>query len=1141
MKGGLVFATLVVFALSPWQSALADTLPTAPNFQAALKCTEPVPDKPLWESRCYNGTVTLQNYNTLESLTKRLESELGWALVQDLVGARNLDDSGQFVNVEQLLATTVFMIVGGHLGWAHDVASFSEDIRMTGPVFQGKGFDTHQRVRIFYSDGVVQWLKNGRKGDIANGEVIVKQMYASNPLDATYGADRVSGWAIMTRNSNLSKDGWTWTLFFYPGSPPYGAPLPVVYSQTGDNFCLSCHAAVDNDLSTFSALENLEGAHQQYSWIFQLFPGMFPPEKTDQPTGDGPYRAIQLASGTAQFQRLAQLAAQKQDTLKPAQGRDFLKNFRVALQTFKNLDPAEKEKRLARLIEARLPHLKDGFDQLSHGAIDASGGALTPSGAQLVALLDRLLQDIEGVVKGDVAKSLNDAMELYYRFLAQGQTVAPLDKPNPDILAAFSAQSQVPLPKTQNDMQWLPLDFLFSHTPALPESLPKSVCELHRGTKVATGGVNSILLGGDVPNKTVFDETEDCRNVFVTADNCNGCHWSYVLQGNSLPYMVTLDANGADPKDPSQSKLWDISPYAEWSASMMGLAGRDPIFHAQMAWEERNNPEIAKQTENFCLRCHQAGAQRQFHLDNGDPNDEPIIVPPPQKPDQPLFTNKYTYLEPSSVISNATKYGALGRDGITCTVCHQIEAEGLGTPETFTGNFKFPTKPDLLYGPYPTDDVKPFLMEQSIGYTPVFGEQVQDSALCGSCHTVITPIVSEHLEAFKASNGKYRTTYEQTTFPEWLNSDFAKEGGQSCQECHMPSRTPDQDEETPGGLDEIIANVETAYLPPLPNRAADDLITPVTKSDYRRHTLIGLNVFANQMFQQFPNLLGNSDKNIGGMPQAHAPLVLAEKEMLRFAQNGTVDVSVSNKGVSDGNMTFDVTVANKVGHKFPSGVGFRRGFIRFEALDANGKVLWASGRTNAAGQLIDGEGKVLLSEKTKNPLQVQPGVPNIAAEDEVYLFEELTATPRKGLKSIQNANGPQDLKDMTLTTSFLEIAAEVKDTRLLPKGWSKTGPYADVTTPSYLDVKTGRSVPFYPVDPGVRTVRYAVPANVGNVAKVAASIQYQSIPPYYIQDRLEFDTPEARRLYYMVAHLNVEDTAIAGWVLELVREELDVK
>lgn len=91
---------------------------------------------------------------------------------------------------------------------------------------------------------------------------------------------------------------------------------------------------------------------------------------------------------------------------------------------------------------------------------------------------------------------------------------------------------------------------------------------------------------------------------------------------------------------------------------------------------------------------------------------------------------------------------------------------------------------------------------------------------------------------------------------------------------------------------------------------------------------------------------------------------------------------------------FDVTVENKAGHKFPSGVGFRRAFIRFEALDGDGTVLWASGRTNAAGQIIDETSAVIENETTTDPLRIQPGDLLIEDEGDVYIFEERTATWR---------------------------------------------------------------------------------------------------------------------------------------------------
>ena len=106
---------------------------------------------------------------------------------------------------------------------------------------------------------------------------------------------------------------------------------------------------------------------------------------------------------------------------------------------------------------------------------------------------------------------------------------------------------------------------------------------------------------------------------------------------------------------------------------------------------------------------------------------------------------------------------------------------------------------------------------------------------------------------------------------------------------------------------------------------------------------------------------------------------------------------------------------------------------------------------------------------------------------------------------------------------------------MLPKGWSPTGPYAEYTRPWLLDVQKAQHVPL-PLgsDPASRTIRYQVPMVARKLASVRATVHYQSIPPYYLRDRWEYDTPETQRLYYMVAHLNTEKTPIKGWTLPLV-------
>jgi len=80
---------------------------------------------------------------------------------------------------------------------------------------------------------------------------------------------------------------------------------------------------------------------------------------------------------------------------------------------------------------------------------------------------------------------------------------------------------------------------------------------------------------------------------------------------------------------------------------------------------------------------------------------------------------------------------------VTCSVCHQIEKEGLGTDATFVGNVKI-AQPDRNgerpeYGPFDVDKGHRTVMHSSTAtYLPTHGGQVRDSGLCGSCHTLIT-------------------------------------------------------------------------------------------------------------------------------------------------------------------------------------------------------------------------------------------------------------------------------------------------------------------------------------------------------------------------------------------------------------------
>ncbi len=108
-----------------------------------------------------------------------------------------------------------------------------------------------------------------------------------------------------------------------------------------------------------------------------------------------------------------------------------------------------------------------------------------------------------------------------------------------------------------------------------------------------------------------------------------------------------------------------------------------------------------------------------------------------------------------------------------------------------------------------------------------------------------------------AGKHEQKTFTEQATFFEWLNSKFADNGSapESCQQCHMPnSFLHDGQESEP--LAYKIANIEDNTFPPVDHRALDKEITLQKRSGYRRHLLLGINLFALEMFKQFRTELG---------------------------------------------------------------------------------------------------------------------------------------------------------------------------------------------------------------------------------------------------------------------------------------------
>jgi hypothetical protein len=582
---------------------------------------------------------------------------------------------------------------------------------------------------------------------------------------------------------------------------------------------------------------------------------------------------------------------------------------------------------------------------------------------------------------------------------------------------------------------------------------------------------------------------------FLTSDQCLGCHDA--TQNMDMPPNMIYPASGNKRGTANAGNTYNLSPYGEWRNSLMGLAGRDPVFFAQLASERTlhdQNPELPVTIQNTCFRCHGAMGQRQLHLDSGGKTPFAAEMVMQWQQDEPY-----------------AKYGALAREGISCTVCHHIAPEGLGTPATFTGQFNV-NKPNEIYGPY-TDPLK-LPMDHGLGMTPVAGPHLKSSALCGSCHAIKLPVLN-------AKGVQVGEEYEQTTYLEWLNSDFQNEvkpfGStvQTCQACHMPGTFKMQ------GFDAQqlafrIANIEDDTYADVENRAPDKDITMPIRDVYSRHTLVGMNVFVLEMFRQFAADLGVRTKDpMSGYWQGTQGLDLTQQSMVDLATNQTAAVEILSMTKNEKTLDVKVRVTNKAGHAFPSGVSFRRAFVEFEVLDAQKHPLWASGATNNFGVITDGVKGAMLPTEFLEQQQYQPHYEVITKQSQVQIYEELVKNP-----------------EGQFTTSFLALADKVKSNRLQPRGWKKYGPWAEETKPHGGAAKD----PDYANGSGADTIVYSIPlADLkGTPAAVSATIFYQTIPPYYLRQRFTDSTmPDTYRLMEMTGSLKTGDTPFPHWKLRV--------
>jgi len=183
--------------------------------------------------------------------------------------------------------------------------------------------------------------------------------------------------------------------------------------------------------------------------------------------------------------------------------------------------------------------------------------------------------------------------------------------------------------------------------------------------------------------------------------------------------------------DPAACAECHPTHYQEWRGSMHAYAAEDPVF---LAMNARGQRETNGALGDFCVQCHAPMALRMGLTDDGTDLDD---VPEHLR-------------------------------GITCVFCHTVDAvEGahnnplrLADDGVMRGGVRDPIQ----------------VGGHAMAYSPLHDRRdARSSALCGSCHDVVTPS-GVHLER---------------TYAEWLDSPFGSDDPAqrtTCNDCHMPGR-----------------------------------------------------------------------------------------------------------------------------------------------------------------------------------------------------------------------------------------------------------------------------------------------------------------------------------------------------------------
>ncbi len=552
----------------------------------------------------------------------------------------------------------------------------------------------------------------------------------------------------------------------------------------------------------------------------------------------------------------------------------------------------------------------------------------------------------------------------------------------------------------------------------------------------ATG---TIIDRDAMSSDTAFNASWGQQGAFTNAVKCGeACHKS----GGTT---ATMTFNNED-----------ISPGTQWQHSVMANAFNDPYWQAAVEDEVGSFPQLTGLIEDTCTTCHAPMGRTHAHQTNTNLD----------------FDGYYRF--------DTAKSENHAREGVSCTLCHQIADTNLGSEDSFSGQFTIPGLSDTanykrIYGPYGSPVGNN--MNMQTGHTPTEGQHITGSALCATCHTLYTPAIDPDSGAPSGIS-----FLEQGVYLEWQNSDYADGQAQEaqCQDCHMP---------------EPEANYSTKISLEGPPGMQ-------SRSPYGQHTLVGGNAHLLEILRDYRTELGI----------ANSTSVSGFNDQIAKTQGflgGAAAVSVSAPQQAGDMLEFDVVVTNHAGHKIPSSYPSRRAWLHVTVKDSAGSVIFESGKPDSRGYISTDDKRLkadcMSTDKLAgfdSSLCYEPHRDVINDPSQVAIYETVLG----------------DVND-NITHTLLRGAQYLKDNRIPPAGFteSKAATIESQTIPSGVGGDGDFNCGAGSVNEGcgADTVHYQVNnSGQAGIYTVEARLLYQATQPGFV-DGMHTDGDRVNRFKVM--------------------------